>query len=171
MLEMRHGRSYYGKPAKNIHTHLRNHPSRKLVATIIQMRTGHGFNKHYLARIPSSSIHSPKCTCGYRRQIPQHLLPDCRLHRTECKALKKHIKPLPLTWQTAMHTGKGLQGTMEFLMGTGVGTMTWVLGLKMTDMGGFGWSHFNGEGREGEAGERGEVEGSGVDVAEVVGVG
>ena len=71
----------------------------------------------------------------------------------------------------AMPTGKGLQGTMEFLTGTGVGTRTWVLGPMMTDVGGFGWSHFNGEGREGEVRERGQVEGSGVDVAEVVGVG
>src|SRR5437588_10779657 len=122
--EMRWGRSYHGRPATNIHTLLRNHPLRKLVATIIQMRTRHGYNKYYLARIPSSSIDPLKCTCGYWRQIPQHLLLDCRLYCTERKVLKKHIKPLPLTGQMAMHTGKGFQGTMEFLTGTGVRTRT-----------------------------------------------
>src|SRR5437588_11500136 len=36
--EMKRGRSYHGKLATNIHTLLRNHPSRKLDTTIIQMR-------------------------------------------------------------------------------------------------------------------------------------
>src|SRR5205085_8664871 len=69
---MRRGRSYQGRPAPNIHTQLRNHPSRNLVATIVQMRTGHGYNRQYLSRIPSSTIDSPRCTCGYRKQTPQH---------------------------------------------------------------------------------------------------
>src|SRR5437588_3009949 len=82
---MRRGRSYHGRPATNIHTLLRNHPSRKLVATIIQMRTGHGYNKNYLARIPCSSIDSPKCTCGHWRQTPKHLLLECRHHLPQRK--------------------------------------------------------------------------------------
>src|SRR5437588_6316929 len=51
---MRWGRSYHGRPGTNIHTLLRNHTSGKLLTTIIQMRTGHGYNKHYLTRIPPS---------------------------------------------------------------------------------------------------------------------
>src|SRR5437588_12529190 len=94
---MRRGRSYHGRPATNIHTLLQNHPSRKLVATIIQMRTGNGYNKHYLARIPSSSINSPKCTCSHWRQTPKHILHECRLHLPQCKELQKQIKPLTTT--------------------------------------------------------------------------
>ena len=167
---MRRGRSYQGRPATNIHPLLRDHPSRKLVATIIQMRTGHGYNKHYLARIPSSSIDSPKCTCGHWRQTPKHLLLECRHHLPQRKELRKQIRPLPLTWQTAIHTGKRLKGTIGFLTETGVGTRTWVLGPKMADEGSFGWSHINSEMTEGGRGS--EEQGAGeVEMAEVVGVG
>src|SRR5437588_7323162 len=98
MPELKLGRSYQGRPATNIHTLLRSHPSRKLVATIIQMRTGHGYNKHYLARILSSSIDSPKCKCGHRRQTPKHLQLECRHHLPRCKELRKQMRLLPLTW-------------------------------------------------------------------------
>ena len=80
---MKRGHSYHGRPANNIHPLLRNHSSRKLVSTVIQMRTGHGYNRQYLARIPTSSIKSPLCPCGYRRQSPRHLLLDCKNYKTE----------------------------------------------------------------------------------------
>ena len=67
---MKRGHSYHGRPASNLHPLLQNHPSRKLVSTIIQMCTGHGYNRQYLARIPSSNIDSPICPCGYRKQSP-----------------------------------------------------------------------------------------------------
>src|SRR5205085_567224 len=97
--------------------------------------------------IPSSSIDSPKCTYGHWRQTAEHLLLSCRYHLSQRKELRKHIKPLPLTWQTAMHTGKGLKGTIGFLTETGVGTRTWVLGPKMADVGSFGY--INSETTEG----------------------
>jgi hypothetical protein len=167
---MRRGRSYHGQPAPNIHTKLRHHPSRKLVATTIQQRTGHGYNRQYLARIPSSTIDSPKCTCGYRKQTPQHLLLECKFYKTHRKRLRKQLNPLPLTFQTAMHTGKGLQGVLEFLEETGVGTRTWILGPRTERVDGFGWSHMRDDGERAgghEEGERGEQG----DAAEVVGVG
>jgi ribonuclease HI len=171
---MKKGRSYHGRPARNIHTTLRHHPSRKLVATIIQMRTGHGYNKQYLSRIPSTNIDSPKCTCGYRTQTPQHLLLDCSIYRTQRDQLKKQLKPLRLTWQTAMHTGKGLQGVMKFLEDTGVGTRTWMLGPRLEEAGGFGWAHMRDDdegGEHEEDGGRSRGRGEGVGTAEVVGVG
>ena len=69
-----------------------------------------------------------------------------------------------------MHTGKGLQATMEFLETTGVRPRTWILGPKKDLVGGFGWSHIrdDGEGVEEEdEGERGRE----IDAAEAVGVG
>ena len=80
---MKRGHSYHGRPANNIHPLLRNHPSRKLVSTVIQMRTGHGYNRQYLARIPTSSIESPLCPCGYQKQSPRHLLLDCKNYKTK----------------------------------------------------------------------------------------
>ena len=84
--------------------------------------------------------------------------------------MKQKIKPLPLTWHTAMHTGKGLQAAMEFLEATGVGSRTWILGPKKDLVGGFGWSHIreDGEGVEEEdEGKRGRE----IDAVEAVGVG
>jgi len=85
--------------------------------------------------------------------------------------MQKQIKPFPLTWQTAMHTGKGLQAVLEFLGETGVGTRTWISGPQTAEVGGFGWSHFGDDGSGGERTERGEGAGGEVDAAEVAGVG
>ena len=83
--------------------------------------------------------------------------------------MKQKIKPLPLTWHMAMHTGKGLQAAMEFLETTGVGSRTWILGPKKDLVGGYGWSHIRDdtEGGEGDKEERR----SGIDAAEATGVG
>ena len=94
---MKRGHSYHGRPANNLHPLLQNHPSRKLVSTIIQMRTGHGYNRQYLARVPTSNVDSPTCPCGFRKQWPQHLLLDCKYYKTKRRRMKQKIKPLPLT--------------------------------------------------------------------------
>ena len=85
---MKRGHSYHGQPANNLHPLLRNHPSCKLVSTVIQMRTGHGYNRQYLARIPTSSIESPLCPCDYRKQSPRQLLLDCKNSKTERQRMK-----------------------------------------------------------------------------------
>ena len=84
--------------------------------------------------------------------------------------MKQKIKPFPLTWHTTMHMGKGLQGGLEFLEKTGVGSRTWILGPKKDLVGGFGWSHIRDDGNEG--GEGNEEEGwRVVDAAEAAGIG
>ena len=83
--------------------------------------------------------------------------------------MKQKIKPLPLTWHTAMHTGKGLQAAMEFLETTGVGSRTWILGPKKDLVGGDGWSHIRDDTERGEGDE--EERRSGIDAAEATGVG
>jgi hypothetical protein len=90
--------SYHGKRSRNIHPLMRHHQSRKLISTIIQLRTGHGYTCSYLSRILSTEIESPACTCGYHCLTPKHLLLECKLYNIECKQLKKDIRPLPLTW-------------------------------------------------------------------------
>ena len=169
------GRSYHGSPNKNIHPLLRNHPSRQLVSTTIQMRTGHSYTKAFLARIPTSTIDNPKCQCGYHTQTPKHLLLYCKLYNAERKTLKKAMHPLPLAWKTAMHTTKGIAATLDYLKDTGIATRQWLLGRHSegTALTGTGWSHLNSaEGTTGggddETGERvmemeeGEGEGQGV---------
>ena len=78
--------------------------------------------------------------------------------------MKQKIKTLPLTWHTAMHTGKGLQAAMEFLETTGVGSGTWILGPKKDLVGGYGWSHIRDDAEGGEGDE--EERRSGIDAAE-----
>ena len=80
------------------------------------------------------------------------------------------MKSIPLTWHTAMYTGKGLQAVMKFLEETGVATWTWILGPRDDLVGGFGWSHIRDDGEEGEGEER-EERGEATAVEEVVGVG
>jgi hypothetical protein len=81
---MKTGRSYHGKPSRNIHPHMRPHQSRTLISTIKQLSTGHGYTRSYLSRIPSMEIESPACTCGYHHQTSKHLLLECKLYNTEC---------------------------------------------------------------------------------------
>ena len=84
--------------------------------------------------------------------------------------MKQKIKPLPLTWHTATHTGTGFQAAMEFLETTGVGSRTWIFSPNKDLVGGYGWSHIrdNGEGVEEEVeGERGRE----IEAVEAVGVG
>ena len=83
--------------------------------------------------------------------------------------MKQKIKPLPLTWHTTMHTGKGLQAAMEFLETTGVGSRTWILGPKKDLVGGYGWSHIRNNTKGGEGDE--EERRSGIYAAEATGVG
>jgi hypothetical protein len=40
---MKTGRSYHGKPSRNIYQLMRHHQSRKRISTIIQLWTGHGY--------------------------------------------------------------------------------------------------------------------------------
>ena len=84
--------------------------------------------------------------------------------------MRQKIKPLPLTWHTAMHTGKGLQAAMEFLETTGVGSRMWILGPKKDLVGGYGLPHIRDDG-EGGVGDEEEERRIGIDVAEEVGVG
>ena len=84
--------------------------------------------------------------------------------------MKQKIKPLRLTWHTAMHTGKGLQGALEFLETTGVGSRTWILGPRKDLVGGYGWSHIRDDGGGGEE-EDGEERRRESDAVEEVGVG
>jgi hypothetical protein len=140
---MKTGPSYDGKQSRNIHPLMRHHQSRKLISTIIQLRTGHGYTRSYLSRIPSTEIESPACTCGYHHQTPKHLLLECKLYNTEHKQLKKDIRPLPLTWQRAIHTTRGLQAMMTFLQSKGAGTRSWLMGSKDISMGAAGWIEYD----------------------------
>jgi ribonuclease HI len=154
---LRTGQSYEGQPGTNLHPMLRNHKSRRTVSTLIQMRTGHGYNRCYLSRIPTTNITTPKCPCGYRSQTPKHLLLYCKYYKAERKKMRNDIKPHPLTWRMAVFTSRGIKATMTFLEETGIATRAWLKGSKDLESDG-GWRHREDEDFVGdeEAGRRGE---------------
>jgi ribonuclease HI len=53
---MKTGRSYDRKPSRNMHPVMPHHQLRKPTSTIIQLRTGHGYTRSYLSRLPSTEI-------------------------------------------------------------------------------------------------------------------
>src|SRR5712671_3998823 len=143
--KLKTGRSYEGQPGANLHPLLRNQKSRRTVSTLIKMRTGHGYNRAYLSRIPATKITTPKCPCGYRSQTPKHLLLYCKHHKQQRKEMRNAIKPHPLTWKIAMFTTRGLKASLKFLEETGMATRAWLIGSKNLECDG-GWRHANDEG-------------------------
>jgi hypothetical protein len=108
------------------------------------MRTGHGYNRSYLSRIPTTKITTPKCPCGYRSQTPKHLLLYCKFYKTARQKMKNDIKPNPLTWRIAVFTTRGLKATMTFLEETGIATRAWLRGSEDLECDG-GWRHGHNE--------------------------
>jgi hypothetical protein len=104
------------------------------------MRTGHGYNRAYLSRIPATKVTTPKCPCGYHNQTPKHLLLYCKLYKAERKKMHQKIRPHPLTWKIAMYTSKGLKASLTFLEKTGIATRAWLRGSKDLECDG-GWRH------------------------------
>src|SRR5438309_977118 len=98
--------------------------SRHQVATLTQLRTGHGYFNSYLERIPSSEIKSPHCTCGRKHQTAEHRLLYCSLYKKErkLKEMARSLKTIPLTKTTVLHTLKGIKVLMTFLQSTNVAT-------------------------------------------------
>src|SRR3978361_2073002 len=160
--KIRTGRSYEGHPGTNLHPLLRNHKSRRTVSTLIQMRTGQGYNREYLSRIPSTKITTPRCPCGYRSQSPKHLLLYCKLYKHQRKVMENAIKPHPMTWRIAMFTTRGLKAVMTFLEKTGMATRAWLRGSNDLECDG-GWRHKNDEagGNPEEEDRKGERAGEG----------
>ena len=105
------GRSYRGSPTTKFSL-LAKGLSRHQVATLTQLRTGHGYFNSYLERIPSSEVKSPHCTCGRKHQTPEHLLLYCSLYKKERKEMARSLKPIPLTKTTVLHTRKGIKVLM-----------------------------------------------------------
>ena len=53
-----------------------------------------------------------------------------------------------------MHTTRGLAASLDYLKDTGVGSRRWIMGTRVADVGGFGWSHIRDDGEEGAGEER-----------------
>lgn len=132
----RKGRSYHVTPSKTINPPITT-TNREPGAVTTGLMTGHGFNRSYLHRIPTTKISSPKCPCKYTSdQTPEQLVLYCQNYNLPALQgkLKRAITPMNLAWGTGMHTKKGLTPAIEHLIGpSGIGTRGWVTTSRQGD--------------------------------------
>jgi ribonuclease HI len=110
----KHGRSYHGFPSLRLSDFYRSQP-RGNTSQMIGIRTGHGYFRSYLARIPSSKIATEDCFCGAARQTPKHLLLECKLYKQGREKMKKAGNFRRLDIPLLLHTKKGLEVVSNFL--------------------------------------------------------
>jgi len=112
--QRRSGKRYRGHPKRKLEPVLKNLPKRD-TARITHLRTGHGYFKDYLARIPTSNVDSPRCSCGNHRHTPEHLLLFCANLKHQRKTMRKQLSGLPFNLDTILYTSKGLEATIQFM--------------------------------------------------------
>jgi ribonuclease HI len=107
-----------------------NSGNRKIISTITQLRTTHGYLRSYLSKIPNNNIDTPYCLChrGFL-QNTRHLLMQCSLYateRAEMRQLASHIPKMRL--QTLLYTNAGYTPLEHYLRETNIVTRRWMLG-------------------------------------------
>jgi ribonuclease HI len=122
------GHSYEGYPRRHFDEPLRG--TRRLhVATIIQLRTGHGYFGSYFARFApdqDGDLELP-CFCGARSQTPEHLLLHCPRRGDYAQKLRHSLEPEDHTLTGILHTNKGTSFTLNMIKHTGIATRRWRL--------------------------------------------
>lgn len=102
--------------------------NRPFVSAVTQLRTGHGYFRSYLHRIPNNQINTPTCFCNTNQhQTPKHLILKCpkfRKARSEMQSIATQIPKLRL--HTLLYTNSGLQGLEHFFKATGIGTQSFL---------------------------------------------
>jgi hypothetical protein len=126
-MQTSHGKNYHGTPREKFDTFYKAE-SRQKTSQLLATRTGHGYFKSYLARIPKSKIQDTKCYCGDALQTPEHLLMKCTKYQTERAKLQTRVKQRnrKVTMHTLLHTRKGMEATAQFLEQTKIGTRRWL---------------------------------------------
>ena len=124
---------------------------RQLVSSALQLRTGHGYFKSYLANIPPNNT-DDRCNCPSRAlQTTKHLLLHCRLYTEARKEITsgRTGEASRLNLHTLLHTKEGAPVLIKFLRKTKIATRKWALGLTNDDTadtasGGRGWGNVCG---------------------------
>lgn len=119
-----HGRDYEGYPSLRLCDIYRHQP-RATTSQLIHLRTGHGYFRSYLERIPAANIDSAECRCSAPRQDAKHLLLRCPQFRREREILRTQWGNLPWTKAYLLHSKKGPETAGEFLKTTRVGMRGW----------------------------------------------
>ncbi|WP_432712296.1 reverse transcriptase domain-containing protein [Pedobacter sp.] len=100
--------------------------SREIASAFYQLKTGHGYNKAYLARIGKTT--SSNCRCSSAKQTAEHLLLHCKNYNKDRRKLVKDLGNKQPSLALLLHTTKGITATTNFLETTKIGTRKWHLG-------------------------------------------
>jgi hypothetical protein len=102
---------------------------RRLQSAYIQLKTGIGYQRAYLAIIGrAENLYCNKCSKN-TRQTTTHLLLYCTTYAVERKEMKKALKRLPFSLQTLFCTSTGKQALAKFLLETEICTAQWIQGV------------------------------------------
>ena len=125
--------------------------NRRLVSTMSQLRTGHGYFNSYLGRPGNNNGLglTPACKCGATRQTPEHLLVFCPLLTEDREVLKAACNEQTknqtlLRFRNLLYDPSLLPAVAEF--------------IETTNLGGRGWSPGPQGGQELEGDEEREEE-------------
>ena len=87
---------------------------RPTIATVIQLRTGHGFFNSYLFEKPNNTVTTRYCTCTRGNiQTPDHLLMHCRNYEDLRRPGDEETGPLTVT--TLQNNPRHLPHLLQFL--------------------------------------------------------
>ncbi|MBD0343042.1 MAG: hypothetical protein ICV61_19870 [Microcoleus sp. Co-bin12] len=136
----KHYEIFNTKPGDSKIKFLSNRFDKLTIATMMQLKLGHGYFKSYLNRLPASESKNCNDQCN-DTQNPKHLIINCRHTRDERSQLIKKMKPQATTLHTLFGTNEGLKNLAEFLKITKIATRKWLLGQLDDENEGdeFGW--------------------------------
>ena len=118
---------------------LSNNCSKLIFATIMQLKSGHGYFRSYLHRL--KDYNSSKCTnlCN-ERQTPEHLLLNCIHYFEEIQIIKQNVDTT-INLNMLFNTKIGNDILINFIVKTKIATRKWILGQledEIVETGGWG---------------------------------
>ena len=91
-------------------------PSRRAVATLVRLRTGHCKLNHYMHRFKIKD--SPYCECGNGKETVEHYLLECRKYNEQRKKLRREVGPGRMRIEKLLGYPKLVKHTLEFVANT-----------------------------------------------------
>ena len=91
--------------------------NRQFASTVTHLRTGHGYFRSYLYKIPTNSVDSPHYPCWYGgSQSPEQLLLRCQLYQHKRQTIRKEIGVVHprYLWKHLLYTNKAIQPLKSF---------------------------------------------------------
>jgi ribonuclease HI len=108
--------------------------NRRLVSTMSQLRTGHGYFNSYLGRPGNNNGLglTPACKCGATRQTPEHLLVYCPKLNKDREVLRKECEeeakqPTPLRFRNLLYDPSLMLPVAGYIKSTKMATRGWSL--------------------------------------------